>query len=207
MGWDKELIRFDEQLNGGINLYSPDMTPKMFFKKESYNLTQGINSGYTPRYGINPIPGHQGIDGVTAATPAGLVASEAAATYSFVNRVGFLGLIPIGIGTYADPAVIKDHFAWIVIEKDGTDYVLNIVLSSDISTGVFRHQPDFTYGLARSDWTYTTPPTPDKQPLFGHLYIYDSTYQAFAKSFLAKAGNVKNISYCSSSNKIRPTIP
>lgn len=105
----------------GVDTYTPDFTAELVLSPNTKNMSNGINQGTGPRYGISPIPGHSNKDVVTAANGRGLRASEVFSDFNnyFISRLKFLGIVPISVGSYSDLSAAGKVFIWLLVD----DYV------------------------------------------------------------------------------------
>lgn len=146
--------------NKGIDSHNQGMDTELRLTKTSKNIMSGINQGIGPRYGMSPIPGQSNLDLESAANSKGLRASEAAGTEAdaFVDRVKFLGIVPVSIGSYDDLTSKGRMFVWLLSDfEDNTNHLINAVASGSFTDGganpnTFKYQFDIGYGLINNHW-------------------------------------------------------
>jgi hypothetical protein len=191
-------VRFDDNINKGVNANAPDMTPAMLLDMGSYNLTQGINQGLGPRYTIAPIPGHNVYDAPGDAfgnpIPQGLRQSEGTSLLAVLDdRIRFYGMAPISLWDYTNK-VYKTYYVWLLSTKPA-DHYLWVGLSSNGAT-VFVPQPDYTYGFHDVNWNaagnYNHPSINHLQTLLGDP---SGSLQRFLKLSAAATYPQKHVSF------------
>lgn len=147
-------------LDAGINTNTCDFTIDFELSPESKNLTTGINQGQGPRYGMSPIPGQSNLDmPLTATALRGLRAAETAGyeTKNFVNRLKFLGIIPLVNGTYDAINDKINVFMWFLSDNLNTDpniQSLSAVLNSiyDTPNTLYKYSGDMGDGFQNNTW-------------------------------------------------------
>lgn len=93
----------------GLSIFNKDFQPNLTLSKTSRNITTGINLGYSPRYGMSPLPAHSTTDA------AGLMGSEGG-SYDVQNRTRFFDIIPISMALQdtTDLSVKKNHYLFVI---------------------------------------------------------------------------------------------
>ena len=138
-GW-RSLGRIDK----GININSIDYSPEFSLHSDSKNVTSGIHKGLGPRYGMTPVPGHFGV-AASGSEPdeddlAGLREHE---DNSDLNRVKYLGVVPLTFTDIETEKEKKQHYVWIFsFENSGTKRLgMDFGMFYDSGDGENRVQP------------------------------------------------------------------
>jgi hypothetical protein len=163
-----ETARFEGgSLDNGIRPNLSNFNPEIVQSTNSSNITSGIQLGQGPRYGMAPIPGHSTTGQVTT-QPCGLMQSElGTGTNNYKNRVKVLGLLPVTLGTYADPTVKKVHYVWAVVDSSN---LLSFVFAGDFDgVAAYRHINDIARGLQPSVTMLFSSPLSTLDPSLAHF--------------------------------------
>lgn len=131
------------------------------------NITSGIQQGQGPRYGMAVIPG-QSTTGQSTTQPCGLMQSELnTGTHNYKNRLKVLALLPVTLGTFADPTVKKVMYVWAVVNSSN---VFSFVFAGDYDgVSKYRHINDLAQGLQPSAAELFSYPNSFLDPSLAHF--------------------------------------
>ncbi len=154
-------------LDNGIRPNLSNFNPEIVQSEGSTNITSGIQLGQGPRYGMAIIPGQASTD-QTATQPCGLMQSElSTGTHNYKNRLKVLGLLPITLGTFADPTIKKVMYVWAVVN---TSNVLSFVFAGDFDgVSKYRHINDIAKGLQPGTIELFSAPNSFLDPSLAHF--------------------------------------
>jgi hypothetical protein len=146
-------------LSIGVSAFTSDFQPQIALNIASHDVTTGINQGIGPRFGMSPMPGHQDQETLAGTALGGLRSTEYlsfGAVKQLQARAHFWGVIPITLGTYADPSTLGKFFVWIVTDNNNTTTLNDpdFLLGSVYSGGFFQHTDKFTAGLPLGFYQY-----------------------------------------------------
>lgn len=154
-------------LDNGIRPNLSNFNPEIVQSENSTNITSGIQLGQGPRYGMSVIPGQSTL-GQDATQPCGLMQSELnTGTHNYKNRLKVLGLLPVTLGTFADPTVKKVMYVWAVVNSSN---ILSFVFAGDFDgVSKYRHINDIADGLQPSTLELFSYPNSFLDPSLAHF--------------------------------------
>lgn len=128
---DTEVTFSAGTMDKGIQVNTSDFQPTLTLDFDSFNVTQGIYQGLGPRYGMAPIPGHQGTEALVGTGMPTMQKAEGANGVGFSSRHRVLGVYAM---TVPNSAVVGSNlvtYAFILdTTKDVTPNSLDISLTA-----------------------------------------------------------------------------
>jgi len=135
----------------GVEVHRSDFLPIFKVHPDSYNLSQGINEGTGPRYGMSPIPYQSQGNAPTSGYANSVVYSENLLPQSpqpqSDNRTRFYGIVPIILGARGVPQKRQVYYVWLLARVNSTAEVFQMVMGSTNTGSFFYPEPDIAAGL------------------------------------------------------------
>ncbi len=197
-----ELEKFSAgTMDKGIETQQMQLLPVLLLDMDTYNLTQGIQQGLGPRYGISTIPGQNDSETLSGSRLPGLLGAEAAnAAPYFARRRKVYAALPLSI-QHPTTNVATKVMAFLIEGGASTQY-LDVSICSTVSGVTETISPQIYDGFASpsSDTTaivtagtiYAEAIPPDAAgsrdtPLL--TYLQSSSSRNYASSVAASVSN------------------
>lgn len=140
--------RFEaETLLEGIDVYGKDLSPRLHFTEDSYNINHALGEGIGPRYGMEPLPGHMHTESLGADLFGGLMHSEGSGTYAWENRKKCFSIQALTLGTYDDITVERKHFIFVGSSIPTADTILDYAINVENDGGNANFASDIAEGF------------------------------------------------------------
>lgn len=122
-----------DTLTEGLDVYGSEISPRLHFSEEVYNISNQRGQGAGPRYGFAPIP-YQHINERIGSSHGGCRFSENTGSAGYTQLYGrkkCYGIIPIRFGQYSDLSSPKTHFVYLFGIEYGGLFVVQACMTKE----------------------------------------------------------------------------
>lgn len=160
MAYPKEQFNAGD-LRLGVRVQTSEFDPTLTLDaEETVNISTGIESGWGPRQGMAPLPGHSDKETRTLPRCNGLANSEASAGGNgLLNRIGAYAIVPILMDPYDGtfPKVKKQSYLYLTGLKPASTEYFDASFGAVQGGSLFKHTSDLASGLAESSYYQESP--------------------------------------------------
>ncbi len=130
-----ELEKFSAgTMDKGVQLRSMDFQQTLVLAADASNMTQGLEQGLGPRYGMAPIPGQMSTELAASTRLPNMMQAESAtlpvAGYGFYGRTKIYGVVPVNVPDPTDITKRIVSYAFIMSTTADSSASLDIALTS-----------------------------------------------------------------------------